>query len=72
MMDWCDADLVSKPNEIRDTSYPELRHHSPPVNFHGLFNRAKAGRNLLVEAARDDVFEHLPLAMSESGKTLAD
>ena len=71
-MDGCDSDLVSKPNEIRDTSYPELRHHSPPVNFHGLFNRAKAGRNLLVEAARDDVFEHLSLAMSESGKTLAD
>jgi hypothetical protein len=71
-VDGCDSDLVSKPNEIRDTSYLELRHHSPPVHFHGLFNRAKAGRNLLIEAARDDVFEHLPLAMSESGKTLAD
>jgi hypothetical protein len=71
-MDGRDSDLVSKPNQIRDTSYPELRHHSPPVNFHGLFNRAKAGRNLLVKAARDDVFEHFPLTMRESGKALTN
>jgi hypothetical protein len=71
-MDGCDSDLVSKPNEIRDTSYPELRHHSPPVNFHGLFNGAEAGRNLLVKAARDDVFEHFPLAMCQGGKEVAD
>src|SRR4029077_14015027 len=52
-----DARLVADAHEIVDRPYPHLLHHPPTMHLDRLFRSSEIGRDLLVQAARDHMFE---------------
>src|SRR5262245_59340546 len=70
--DRLDSGPVGQPDKLGDAPHPELGHHAAPVDLDGLFHRAEAGGDLLVEPPGDHVLKDLALTVGEGGEPFFD
>src|SRR5262245_5646483 len=63
---------VGQPDKLGHAPHPEFAHHTAPVDLDGLFHRAQACGDLLVEPPGDHVLKHLALTMGEGGEPALD
>ena len=65
-----DSDGGGKPHELRKRAHTHFLHDTRTVNLDRFHNGTQLRGDLLIQAARDDAREHLPLTGSERFKPL--